>query len=229
MGWELETVEKPFVAQLVGMGWRHIQGDIDDPAVTGRARFAQVVQERARFAQVVQESVLRAKLAELNTRDGRPWLDDERISQAVSAITRISAAKLMEANRIATDLLRKGITVDGRPDWDGGRGQTIQYLDWAHPDRNQFTVINQYRVDCPPGYNSGKAFIIPDLVLLVNGIPLVVVECKSPWWWSAKARRCKSRSRQQWINCAVTATSAGPISRSRTTKATNRCSMPTSC
>ncbi len=32
----------------------------------------------------------------------------------------------------------------------------------------------------PPGYNSGKKFIVPDLVLLVNGIPLVVVECKSP-------------------------------------------------
>ena len=33
-------------------------------------------------------------------------------------------------------------------------------------------------MDCPPGYS--KAFIVPDLVLLVNGIPLVVVECKSP-------------------------------------------------
>ena len=131
MSWELSEVEKPFVAQLVGMGWRHIEGDIDDPAVTGRAR----------FAQVVQESALRAKLMELNTRDGQPWLDDERISQAVNAITRIGAAKLMEANRIATDLLPKGITVNGRPDWDGGRGQTIQYLDWAHLDRNQFTVI----------------------------------------------------------------------------------------
>jgi len=102
MGWELSEVEKPFVAQLAGMGWRHIEGDIDDPAMT----------ERARFAQVVQESVLRAKLAEFNTRDSRPWLDDERISQAVSAITRIGAAKLMEANQIATDLLLKGITVN---------------------------------------------------------------------------------------------------------------------
>ena len=35
-------------------------------------------------------------------------------------------------------------------------------------------------MDCPPGYTRGKAFIVPDLVLLVNGIPLVVVECKSP-------------------------------------------------
>ncbi len=52
--------------------------------------------------------------------------------------------------------------------------------DWQRPERNQFTVVNQYRVDCPPGYTRGKAFIVPDLVLLVNGIPLVVVECKSP-------------------------------------------------
>jgi type I restriction enzyme R subunit len=41
-------------------------------------------------------------------------------------------------------------------------------------------VCSQYRVDCPPGYETGKAFIVPDLVLLVNGIPLAVVECKSP-------------------------------------------------
>ena len=86
----------------------------------------------------------------------------------------------MEANRTATELLLGGITVDGVPGWDGGRAQTIHYIDWDHPDRNEFTVINQYRVDCPPGFNRGKAFIVPDLVLLVNGIPLVVVECKSP-------------------------------------------------
>jgi type I restriction enzyme R subunit len=86
----------------------------------------------------------------------------------------------MEANRTATALLHDGITVDGIPGWDGGRVQTIRYIDWDHPERNEFTVVNQYRVDCPPGFNRGKAFIVPDLVLLVNGIPLVVIECKSP-------------------------------------------------
>src|SRR5690606_3797821 len=86
----------------------------------------------------------------------------------------------MEANQKATELLIKGLTVEGLPGWDGGRGQTIRYIDWDMPANNRFTVVNQYRVDCPPGYNSGKAFIVPDLVLLVNGIPLVVVECKSP-------------------------------------------------
>lgn len=170
MGWELYDVEQPFVAQLQGLGWTHIEGSLDIPAVTGRNT----------FAEVIQEAQLRERLRTINLRDGEPWLDDERISEAVSAITRLGTAKLMEANQKATELLLKGITVDGLPGWDGGRGQTIQYIDWETPTNNYFTVINQYRVDCPPGYNSGKKFIVPDLVLLVNGIPLVVVECKSP-------------------------------------------------
>jgi hypothetical protein len=45
MGWELEDVEKPFVAQLQALGWTHIEGSIDDPAVTGRTGFAEVIQE----------------------------------------------------------------------------------------------------------------------------------------------------------------------------------------
>lgn len=170
MGWELITVEKPFVEQLLAMGWRHVEGDLDTPARTGRSSFAEVVQEGA----------LRRQLRALNLHDGQPWLDEERLSQAVGAISRIADHRLMEANRVATAVLLGGTTVEGLPGWDGGRSQTIHYVDWEHPERNEFTVINQYRVGCPPGYNRGKAFIVPDLVLLVNGIPLVVVECKSP-------------------------------------------------
>ena len=174
MGWELDTVEKPFVEQLLGLGWRYVEGDLDAPARTGRGS----------FTDVIQEATLRRQLHALNLRQvdgqGQPWLDDERLGQAVAAITRIPAHRLMEANRAATALLLGGITVEGLPGWDGGRGQTVHFIDWLQPERNEFTVVNQYRVDCPPGYTRGKAFIVPDLVLLVNGIPLVVVECKSP-------------------------------------------------
>jgi len=171
MGWELDDVEKPFVAQLQGLGWSYVEGNLDDPAVTGRAS----------FAEVIQEGVLRERLRTLNPGpDGKPWLDELRLSEAVAAITRLGAHRLMEANHKATELLIKGLTVEGMPDWDGGRGQTIRYIDFGTPADNDFTVVNQYRVNCPPGYNSAKTFIVPDLVLLVNGLPLVVVECKSP-------------------------------------------------
>lgn len=171
MGWELDDVEKPFVAQLQALGWRHIEGSLDDPSVTGRTG----------FAEVIQESLLREQLRALNPGpDGLPWLDEARLQETVAAITRLGTHKLMEANEKATALLIRGLTVEGLPGWDGGRGQTIRYIDWDTPANNRFTVINQYRVDCPPGFNSAKQFIVPDLVLLVNGIPLVVAECKSP-------------------------------------------------
>ena len=172
MGAELKDVEQPFVAQLKGLNWHSIQGSIDDPAVTGRTQ----------FSEVIQEQVLREQLKAINLRDGQPWLDDERLTVAVQNIFDCSkkANKLMEANQKATEALLKGVTVNGLAGWDGGRGQTIQYIDWAVPANNRFTVVNQYRVDTQAGCSSGKKFIVPDLVLLVNGIPLVVVECKSP-------------------------------------------------
>jgi len=171
MGWELDDVEQPFVAQLQALGWHYLEGSLDAQAATGRTG----------FAEVIQEGVLREHLQALNLGpDGKPWLDEGRLSEALLAITRLGTHKLMEANEKATALLIKGLTVEGLPGWDGGRGQTIRYFDWDTPANNRFTVVNQYRVDCPPGFNSAKAFIVPDLVLLVNGIPLVVVECKSP-------------------------------------------------
>ena len=48
-------------------------------------------------------------------------------------------------------------------------------IDFAHPGRNVFHAINQFRIDTP---GSVKSCIIPDIVLFVNGIPLVVAEAK---------------------------------------------------
>ena len=45
MGWELDEVERPLVEQLVGMGWQHLAGSLDDPSRTDRAAFSEVDQE----------------------------------------------------------------------------------------------------------------------------------------------------------------------------------------
>ena len=167
-GPEFTEVELPFIRQLEQEGWDYIEGSLEEPAVT----------HRETFAQVVMESLLRERLVAINTRNGSPWLDERRVDQAVSAITRLPANKVMEANQLATELLHGGITVEGLPDWDGGRGQTIQFIDWVNPENNTFTVVNQFKVKCPPGHDGWKGHVIPDLVLFVNGIPLVVIECK---------------------------------------------------
>ena len=171
MNREVSCVETPFVAQLQSLGWSYVRGSLDNPRLT----------ERSSFSDVIQECVLRECLYALNLGpDGKPWLDDARCSEAVAALSRLGVSRLMEANEKATGLLIKGVTVEGLPGWDGGRGKTVQYIDWDTPRNNRFTVVSQYRVDCLPGFDRGKRFIVPDLVLLVNGIPLVVVECKSP-------------------------------------------------
>ncbi len=168
-GPEYTDVEKPFIDQLVGQGWEFLAGSVDDPAVT----------HRESFAQVVMEPLLRERLREINLRDGEPWLDEARLDQAVAAITRLPASKVLEANKQATELLHSGLPVEGLEGWDGGRGQVLRYIDWDEPANNVFTVVNQFKVKCPPGHDSAKGHVIPDLVLFVNGIPLVVVECKS--------------------------------------------------
>ncbi|MEP0802770.1 type I restriction endonuclease subunit R [Funiculus sociatus] len=158
--------EKPTIDQLTSMGWQYIEGRWDDPQVTDRENFKQVlISDRAKAA-----------IKRINLDDnGNPWLDDTQVNAAVSQLERLGAQRLMEANQAATELLLKGTTVLG-PD---GKQHTIHFIDFEHPNRNDFLAINQYRVD-PPWATGNRGFIVPDIVLLVNGIPLVVIECKSP-------------------------------------------------
>ena len=175
MGPEYLQSELPLIKQLQAQGWQYIEGCLDDAAVTGRECFAEVLQSK-----VLREQLTNINLRTLENGEQVKWLDEQRVNQAISAISRIAASKLMEANQKASELLTNGIVVDGLPDWDGGRARSIHFIDWDTPENNTFTVINQFKVQCPAGHDTSKKHIIPDLVLLVNGIPLVVIECKNP-------------------------------------------------
>ena len=175
-GPEYTQVEKPLIDQLTHMGWTHLEGALPGmPAPTDPAKSA-----RTSFSQIFLEERLKAQLRVINRGpDGKAWLDDRRISQAVAALTRIAAPSLLEANQKATELLMSGLTVDGLPGWDGGRDQRIQvHLLGNDPLRNDFVVVSQFRVDIPG--TQGRKCIVPDEVLFVNGIPLALVECKKP-------------------------------------------------
>jgi type I restriction enzyme R subunit len=130
-GPEYTHVEAPFVDQLVSMGWKHTTGSLDHPSATGRES----------FREVILEADMRRMLRRINLdAAGQPWLDDGRIGQAVSAITRIQGASLIEANQAATRLLHWGIVVEGLPGWDGGRARSVRFIDWDHPENNEFRV-----------------------------------------------------------------------------------------
>ncbi len=170
VGAEFSEAEKPLLDQLIGLGWSHIEGSKTAPVVTGRDS----------FREALVEIRLREALRQINLGpDGRPWLDDSRLTEAVCALTRTETGKLIEINERMTERLLEGVSVPGLPEWDQGRSQRIKFIDFDHPERNHFLVINQFRVDESGG--QAKKFVVPDVVLFVNGIPLVVIECKSPY------------------------------------------------
>ncbi len=168
-GNEHTDVEQPFIDQLVRMGWKHTTGNPLDASATGRESFRNVL--------LIDDLTQALRRINLDL-DDQPWLDDGRIHQAIGALRRLGTGRLLEANQLATELLLKGTVVDGVEGWDNARGRPVHFIDWQQPERNTFRVIDQFQVACPTG--QADKHIRPDLVLFVNGIPLVVVEAKSP-------------------------------------------------
>lgn len=164
---ESTLVERPLIEQLRTLGWSYLVGDKFVPYLTGRESFSEVLLRQR----------LRVALRKINLDgNGREWLDETRINQAIGQLQRAEGHRLMEINESVTNLLRLGVDVDGVPEVDQGRQRRVQFIDFDYPERNDFLVINQFRVNAP----GGQRYIVPDLVLFVNGIPLVVIECKSP-------------------------------------------------
>jgi type I restriction enzyme R subunit len=176
LGPEWERVERPLLDQLASLGW--------DTLVWGEQLPSDDC-DRSSERDVLLEKRLRLALWKINLGpDNVEWLDEARINSAVAELRSMPAgAKLLEANRLATDLLLGGVTVPGLDGWDGGRDQTINFIDWDDWSRNDFLAVSQFRVATP-----GQAKDIrPDVTLFVNGIPLVVIEAKPPGKESAIA------------------------------------------
>ena len=161
-GPEWELTEKPLIDQLTTMGWTLGEGDA-----------------RSSFTQTLLELPLRAALRRINLDDnGDEWLDESRIDQAISALNRPQARTLIEINEELTGHLLVGTEVDGVEGWNGGRRQTVRFIDFDAVDNNDFRIVRGFVLDGPGAPGTDR--IIPDLVLFVNGIPLVVIEAKSP-------------------------------------------------
>lgn len=189
---EYQFVEKPFLDQLRALGWNVIdqgEGIPSDPTVSRRTSFREVV-----LPQVFRESV-----AALNrTADGRPWLTAKQLDDLYDYLT-TQTGSLIEANENIQDLLYKHV-VDRNYVTDEAY-PTVQFVDFHHWERNHFLAINQLRIDTP---GRVKAMIIPDIVLFVNGLPLVVVECKdanaytsNPMWEAFKQLMRYSDQREE--------------------------------
>lgn len=161
-------VEKPFLDQLAALGWTVIdqgQGFIpSDPTASLRGN----------FREWLLPEVFRDAVRAINrTTDGTTWLTDHQLDDLRSQILRQPNRTLLEANEAVQALFLKAQVerneITGEPD------PVVQLIDFTHHERNQFHAINQFRIDTP---GHVKKCIIPDIVLFVNGIPLVIIEAK---------------------------------------------------
>ncbi|MCB9683433.1 MAG: type I restriction endonuclease subunit R [Alphaproteobacteria bacterium] len=165
---EYASVERPFLETLSSLGWRvidHGEGIPSDPTVSLRSSFSDVA-----LRDVFREAVRRINVLD----DGRTWLTDAQLDGLLVRVVGRGDGGLVEANERTHRLLRGEVRLQEPCDLLEGRELPITLIDFTHPERNSFVAINQFRID-PPG--SGEP-IRPDIVLFVNGLPLVVVECK---------------------------------------------------
>jgi type I restriction enzyme R subunit len=164
---EYSEVEQPFLQQLAAQGWTVIDqgGGIPQAAVPSL---------RANFRQCLLPGVFDAAVRGINRTDGgEPWLTERQLDDLRGQLMRQPNRTLLEANEDVQALLFKA-QADVN-ELTGEADPVVRLIDFHNPENNQFHAINQFRIDTP---GCVKAFIIPDIVLFVNGIPLAVIECK---------------------------------------------------
>lgn len=154
--WNEETlVENRMIAQLQKLGYTYVHG-------------VELNKERASQIEVVLKERLAESIQRLN-----PWINENNLNIVVRSITHMEAASLMEANQHFHELLINQLSVQ-QDVGSGRKNQTVKLIDFDNIDNNDFIITNQL------SYTHANETIRPDIMLYVNGMPLVVIECKSP-------------------------------------------------
>ena len=101
-----------------------------------------------------------------------PKLPETALSEAVGKLRDFGSGNLLQKNRLFMDYLQNGISVNY---YDSGeqRSALVYLVHYQNTERNTFTVANQWTIT----ENSTKR---PDIIIFLNGLPIVVFELKSP-------------------------------------------------
>ncbi|MET8137847.1 type I restriction endonuclease [Streptomyces sp. NPDC005251] len=175
---EYDKTEKPLIRQLVGLGWEHLEG-----APPGRPVTAPGPSGREAFTDVVYVGRFRDAVSRINPGpNGRTWLTAAQLDYLLSLVLGTAPGqgpvdRGVGGNLAVTGLLRKGVNARMLPGWKRGDPEHVQLVDWdgENGGRNDLLAVNQFRVE-----RKDAGTVTPDLVLFVNGLPWVVIECKAP-------------------------------------------------
>ncbi|MEN1761790.1 type I restriction endonuclease subunit R [Anoxynatronum sibiricum] len=160
------TSQIPALQLLIAMGYVYLSPK-------------EVLAERqGRLSNVLLENILRGQLKEINRirYKGRDYLfSEENVQSAIQKLKNIKYDGLLKTNEAIYDLITLGTAMEQTIEGDS-KSFNMNYIDWRNPDRNQFHVTVEYKVERSRSTETAR----PDMVLFVNGIPFCVIECKSP-------------------------------------------------
>ena len=152
-------IEKLAIALLEHQGYTYINGVHLAPDAPDS--------ERTTFEEVVLKQRLENAVRRIN-----PTIPLDAQQDAVKQILRIASPDVLSNNETFHRLLTEGIPVTKRVDGQV-RGDRVFLIDFENPLHNEFLVVNQFTI-VENGVNKR-----PDIILFVNGLPLVVIELKN--------------------------------------------------
>jgi type I restriction enzyme R subunit len=159
---ERNHVEKPLLDQLNGLDWEVI--DLDTKQHPSDSH-------RMNFTEVVMLPVLREQLKVI-----QPWLADDQVEEVVKQLTAsFPSSNLLQNNQHVFRLLQEGTSVSENRK-TGEKSPTVRFIDFNQRKNNRFIAVCQFKVRIL----GTEHHIIPDIVLFLNGLPVVVIEAKSP-------------------------------------------------
>ncbi len=158
-----DDVERATLQWLAGLSWATAYGpDISPPDARTPGT------ERASYREVALSDRLRDAIARLNPQIPAGARDD-----ALRRVLAPNVPGLVNANRQVHRWLVDGVPVEFQKDGQT-RGDRVRLLDFGNVSANDWLAVNQFSVQGP------KLTRRPDVVLFVNGLPLVVIELKNP-------------------------------------------------
>ena len=147
--------EKPAIQLFQKMGYQYYDASIQD--------------EREDITQIILRDRVLESLKRIN-----PWMDESNLNKAFLEITEVFGSSLMEINEKIWQLI-KGPTLSLKQIINGHEEfNPVHYIDYQNIENNDFLVVNQMK------FHGKYINSIPDLVVYVNGLPMGVIECKSP-------------------------------------------------
>ena len=96
--------------------------------------------------------------------------DLDILNEAINMITRVDNPSLFERNFLVHKMLVEGVTIESNK---YKVNPLIRFIDFNNPDNNTFQVAHQVK------FNEGRSTRIPDVIVFINGLPLIVMELKS--------------------------------------------------